>query len=262
MKKHPVKPQVFLAVQEKGGEGAAPFPSAATAIYPGAELQLAVPCPCSVVLSCPCCVGSGQDCCSHISALPTAHPQRPAGGVRRPGTQGHLKFPGITGWSQQHRSQTLLPTSFPALCSSAEALAFWDKPGGHRTGIHCPSPGCACVCHQGTETSTLARNFLPIKGLQPHWCFLVSFHPLPSLCSSWFSLQFNFCPECLHLLLVVPWAGGRPSSGGFELVLLSPSQPDLLLQAAKPPQNGPAAVELLSPQAEKGPWVVLMPVSG
>lgn len=69
------------------------------------------------------------------------------------------------------------------------------------------------------------------------------------------------------MLLVVPCAGSGSSSGGFasELVLLSPPQPDLHLQhrqAAKPPQNGPAAVELLNPQAEKGLWVVLMPVSG
>lgn len=216
-------------MEEKGGEGAAPSPGAATGIYLRAELQLPVPCPCSVVLFCTCCVGSGEDCCSQISAVPTAHPQRPAGGVCRPGTQGHLKFLGITGWSQQLWGQTLLPTSFPALCSSAEALAFWDKPGGHRTGTNCPTPGCACVCHQGTETSTLARDFLPIKGLQPHWCFLVSFFPPTSLGSCWFSLQFNFCPERLHLLLVVPWAGSGSSSGGFasELVLLSPSQPDL-----------------------------------
>lgn len=39
-----------------------------------------------------------EDSQTNISAVPTAHPERPAGSVCRPGIQGLLKFPQMTAW--------------------------------------------------------------------------------------------------------------------------------------------------------------------
>lgn len=80
---------------------------------------------------------------------------------------------------------------------------------------------------------TWARDFLLIKGLQPHWCFLVSF--FPSLCSCCFSLQFNFCPHCF-------W--------GFPGLRADPAQGNLPLPPQKTAQQ--------QCRGAGAPWAALM----